>query len=177
MIVAGLGLVVADFRFNGFDMIPDLVGWAVVLGGLAKLVGRSPWFTAAAVAASCGVVLGIPLLVVEAGRGLVAAESLVIGVFVFGTCTGIRAVVDRPHVHVTANVLRWIGTAVTVTALMGTVLGRPTSVTGADAQVAVVIAVLFAFAFFAWFLVFLWSNRKDPAVGALRSRSQPEPVG
>lgn len=177
MVVAGLLLVVNDFRFNGLDLIPDLIGWGIVLGGLAKLAGRSPWFTAAAVAASFGVVLGIPLLVVEAGRGLVAAESLVIGVLVFGTCTGISAVVDRSDVQRTANLLRWIGLAVTLTALLSSALGRSIMVTADGAQVAAAVVVLLALAFFAWFLVFLWSNRKDPALGALDARTQPEPVG
>ena len=75
MVVAGLVLVVVDFRYNGFDLVPDLVGWAVVLGGLVKLLARSRWFAAAAIAAAGGIAIGLPLLVAEPGRLLGVGEG------------------------------------------------------------------------------------------------------
>ena len=176
MIVAGLGLVVADFRFNGFDLVPDVIGWGVVLVGLTKLAARSPWFTAASAAATVGVVLGLPLLLAKPGPVLSAVEGLVLAIVVFGTCTGIREVMTDPRTRANANLIRWTNTVVILAGLTTSLLVGPTEVTG-SAGFGVVMAVLVAFAFLVWFLVFLWSNRKVPALGALRSRTQPEPVG
>jgi hypothetical protein len=175
MIAAGLGPVVADLRYNGFDLIPDLMGWAVVLSGLAKLVGRSPWFTAGAVAAACGVLVGLPLLLAEPGPLLSAVEGVVLAVVVFGTCTGIRDVVANERTRGTANLFRWAELVLTLVALPATLLVGPTEVTG-TAAFGVVVGVLAALAFFACFLVFLWSNRSDPALGAPSPVSRPDPV-
>lgn len=173
MTVAGLGLVVNDFRFNGFDLIPDLLGWGVVLVGLTKLAGRSPWFTAARVAAAFGVLLGIPLLIAEPGRVLSTVEGIVLCVVVFGTCTAIGEIVERTRA--TANLIRWSFLTLTVVALLVSVLVGPTEVSDGGVPV-LVLAVLVAFALLAWFLVFLWTNRTDPALGAPSSRIQPDPV-
>jgi hypothetical protein len=156
-------------------MLPDAVGWAVVLGGLAKLVGRSPWFTAAAVAASCGVVVGLPLLLAEPGPVLSAVESVVLSVVVFGTCTGIRDVVVSERTRGTANLFRWTELVLTLVTLPTTLFVGPVEVTG-SAAFGVVVAVLAVLAFFAWFLVFLWSNRSDPGLGAPGPASRPDPV-
>ena len=177
MMVAGLGLVVADLRLNGFDVIPDLLGWAVVLGGLARLVGRSPWFAAAAVAASCGVVLGLPLLLAEPGPLVSAAEGVVLAVLIFGTCTGIQDVVTSERTRDTANRIRWTGLVLYLVALPANLFAGPTEVTG-PAAFGVVVVVVAVLAYFAWFLVFLWSNRSDPALGAQRGvPARPGPLG
>ena len=51
----------------------------------------------------------------------------------------------------------------------------PTVVTG-PAGLGVVVAVLAALAYVAWLLVFLWTNRKDPALGGAGPMSGPDPV-
>jgi hypothetical protein len=175
MVVAGLGLIVADFRFNGFDFIPDVVGWGFLLGGLVKLRGRSPWFTAAAVAAAFGVLVGIPQQFGEASPALSAVEGLVLGVFVFSTLTGIRAVVGSERTRNTANLLRWSDLTVSVLGALGPVLGGPTEVSGLGVPL-LVLAVLAALGLVVWLLVFLWSIRHDPGLGAPGSMSLPDPV-
>lgn len=146
-----------------------------MLGGLARLVGRSPWFTAAAVAATCGVVLGLPLLFAAPGSVLSAVEGAVLAVVLFGTGSGIRDVVAIERTRRTANLIRWVVLAVLLIPLLANLLVAPTEVTGSAAFV-VVVAVLAGFASLAWFLVFLWTNRSDPALGALGPASRPEPV-
>lgn len=173
--VAGLGLVVVDVRINGFDLVPDLVGWGVVLAGLAKLAGRSPWFTAAKVAAAFGVVLGIPLQFAKAESVVSALEGVVLAVFVFGTCAGIRAVVANERTRDTADLIRWSNLALTLVALFATVPGGPMEVTGPVAF-GVVLAVIAGFASFVWFLAFLWANRAEPVLGASSSTFQSDPA-
>jgi hypothetical protein len=175
MIVVGLGWVVVDFRANGFDLVPDLIGWGFVLSGLTTLSARSPWFTAAGVAAAFGVALGIPLQLTKAGPVLSAVEGVVLAVVIFGTCTGIRMVVASEPTRDTANLLRWSHLFVYLVGSLATLLVRPTRVTGIGGPF-LVLGALVVFGLLAWLLVFLWSNREDPALAALSSRTQPEPV-
>ena len=175
MVAAGLGLVVLDLRYNGLDLVPDLAGWAVVLGGLAKLLTRSRWFTGAAIAAAGGIAIGIPLLVAQPGRLLGAVESVVMAVVVFGTCSGIRDVTVGDRTRDQANLIRWTCLVLTSVALAVGLFVEPTVVTG-FAGLGVVVAALAALAFVAWLLVFLWTNREDPALGATGPVSRPDPA-
>ena len=147
----------------------------MVLAGLAKLAGRSPWCTAAAFAAAWGVLLGIPLLVVEPGWVLTTVETIVLGVVVFGTLTAVREVIEDSRARATANLLRWTYLTLTLVALLAIVLVEPTEVTGANA-LFVAVAALVAITVFVWILVFLWSNRADPVLGSPSSRRQPDPA-
>ncbi|RYC13664.1 hypothetical protein [Nocardioides zhouii] len=175
MVVAGLVLVVVDFRYNGLDLVPDLVGWAVVLGGLVKLLTRSRWFTAAAIAASGGIAIGLPLLVAESGRLLSAVESVVMVIVVFGTCSGIRDVAAGDRTRHQADLIRWTCLVLTSVALAVGLFVEPTVVTG-SAGLVVVVAVLAVLAYVAWLFVFLWTNRDDPALGASGPASRPDPA-
>jgi hypothetical protein len=166
LMVAGWGLVALDFRIDGLDLLPDLIGWAFVLVGLIRVADRSQWFGAAAFAAAFGLVLGIPLLVAEAGPVLSTLCLLGETVVVFGTCTGIREVVGRSRVREAANLLRWADLAISVVALVMIVLVGPVELTavGAAAIVPVVLVTLAALAVMVGFLIFLWTNRQDAAL-------------
>ncbi|MFC6357844.1 hypothetical protein [Luteococcus peritonei] len=82
----GLVAVLVDLRLNGFDVLPDVVGWGLVLAGLWALASLAVDFARARLAALLGLVAaGIELgLFFSEGRYPVA-ESLA-GVVVT-TCT------------------------------------------------------------------------------------------
>ena len=43
-VALGLALALLDLRVSGFDVLPDVVGWVVALGGLSRLVRLDPRF-------------------------------------------------------------------------------------------------------------------------------------
>ena len=161
-VVIGFLLVVFDFRFEGFDLVPDLLGWLLVLAGLMPLTGRSRGFAVAAVAAAAGALLALPLQLSEPGPVLGFLEAVAQTALVFGTCTGVRALVAEPRVRRTADRIRWADLALTgVGTAIGLVADGDTTVDGA-AVGPLLVLVAAALAVAVWFLVFLWSQREQP---------------
>jgi hypothetical protein len=165
-LVVGLLLVIADFRIDGFDVVPDVIGWLVVLAGLLPLAGRSRGFAAAGAAAAVGVLLALPQLVAPPGPLPGFLEGVAETVMVFGTCTGVIALVTDPRVRRTANTIRWADLAVFA---VGTVLGLGAdgslTVAGATAGLLLVLVVV-TLGIVVWFLVFVWSQRHRPELSA-----------
>ncbi len=164
-VVLGFLLVVLDFRIDGFDLIPDVLGWLLVLVGLMPLAGRSPGFAAAAVASAAGALLALPLQLDEPGLVLGLLEAATQTVLVFGTCTGLRAVVAEPRVRQTADRIRWADlTLAGLGAAIGLVAGRGAGGGQVDGAAVVTLLVLLVatLAVAVWFLVFLWSQRARP---------------
>ena len=161
-VVVGLLLVFVDLRIDGFDVVPDVIGWALALIGLHPLSRRHGGFLAAAVAAGIGIVLALPQQLVEPGSVLRTLEAVAETVLVFGTCTGIIALVAEPSVRRTANRIRWtdLGLGLLAT-LLGLALGQDSSLSG-GAVVPVLVLALATIAVVIWFLVFLWRNRHRP---------------
>ncbi len=100
----GLLIDLIDFRFNGFDLLPDLIGYALILAGLTKLRPHSRGFRIAWIAAVVLLLLSaLQLFGVrgeisltsgerpEAGAlGLVSLALAANMVFFYGICDGIR---------------------------------------------------------------------------------------
>ena len=55
----GLILVFVDLRFDGFDVVPDLVGWILVLAGITPLSKLSGWFAVAFWAGAAGLLAAV----------------------------------------------------------------------------------------------------------------------
>jgi hypothetical protein len=159
----GMLLVVLDLRINGFDLLPDPLGWvvgAVAASSLARSAGElhpgaRRWFGAAAVASAVAVVPAVPdwfgvqhpMITVS----VTAAET----VLVFATCTAIMAVL--PARRATANAVRWLdlGLSLAFAALIGAAVAVP------ELGVVALLIGLASLAVFVWFLVLLFRARKD----------------
>ncbi|GIO14752.1 hypothetical protein J19TS2_43070 [Cohnella xylanilytica] len=100
----GLLIDLIDFRFNGFDLLPDVIGYALILAGLTKLRPHSRGYRIAWIAAVVLLLLSaLQLFGVrgeisltggegpEAGAlGLVSLALAANMVFFYGICDGIR---------------------------------------------------------------------------------------
>ena len=88
----GLIAVVVDVRIDGPDLVPDPVAWLVALVGVARLARLHPGFGVAAVGCGLGLLVSLPDWAQpgDGSTGLLTgvAETVV----VFGTCTGLIAI-------------------------------------------------------------------------------------
>ncbi|MDO8143447.1 hypothetical protein [Isoptericola sp. 178] len=173
IVVGGLVIVVLDLRFDGFDVVVDLIGWILVVKALRLLAVRDRAFAVAAVGAVLGGLGSIVQLVpgLTVGDGVLsvlgAVETLALTVVVVATCTGIiHVLAAEPRVVRHARILRALDVAFTVIALglgsspllfsAGSVPGAAVGPVGAG--VVLLLAAL-GFAVLIWFLVFLWRLR------------------
>ncbi|MDO8147308.1 hypothetical protein Q6350_02580 [Isoptericola sp. b515] len=177
IVVGGLVIVVLDLRFDGFDVVVDLIGWILVVKALRLLAVRDRAFAVAAVGAVLGglgsIVQLVPGLTVGAGvvSVLGAVETLALTVVVVAICTGIaRVLAHEPQVVRHARILRATDVALTVVALglgsspvllsAGPTPGTTGWLVGAGAVVLLLGALTFVVLI--WFLVFLWRLRDRP---------------
>ena len=174
----GFLLVILDFRFDGFDLIPDLLGWVIVLAGLMPLAGRSRGFAAAGAAAAVGVLLALPQQLSEPGPVIGLLEAVAETVLLFGTCTGVIALVADPQVRRTANRIRGAdGGRTAVATAVSLAAGGGTAVSVDEAMVLpLLVLVLVGLGIVVWFLLFLWSHRHRPElVSGLGTGEGPAP--
>lgn len=159
----GFLVVVVDVRTDGFDLVPDPLGWVLVLAGLVPLAGRDPWFAAASAASAVGLLVSLPQALAEPGALLTAVQSVVETGLVFGTCTGIMHRVEPPA-RTTGGRIRWTDLGLTaVTTAIGLAAGGAGQVTGA-VVVLLLLPALAALAVMAWFALFLLGVQRHPAL-------------
>ncbi len=159
MLVWGLVMVIVDFRIDGLDIIPDLVGWALCLPALADAASRtrSGWFSLATAGAALGLVSSILSFLGGSEESLVVLlETLAMTAVVFGTCSGVIASHPDPRHHATANIIRWMDLALTVVLAVLILAARDGFGIGAE----VLFLAIPAFVLIIWFLVFV--NRIRP---------------
>ncbi len=102
----GLGIALIDITINGFDLLPDVVGYGLLTAGLSKLGPRNRRYRLARNAASVQLVLSVLSLLgwTPAGisltggiepsidvLGLAAASLAVELAMIYGLCEGIRS--------------------------------------------------------------------------------------
>ena len=165
--VWGYLLAVLDFRINGFDLLPDPLGWAIAAIGLSALSARAQALRLAMVLAAIEAVVSLPLVVTDRIPPLLASlDTLLQTGFVFAVCTGLITLLPhRPDRAGAANVIRWLDLGLTLMILpIGLVADRSTGALAATGAFAIVL-VLVAFAVGVWFVVLLFQVRHDPAVG------------
>ncbi len=158
MLVWGLVMVIVDFRIDGLDIIPDLVGWALCLPALADAASRtrSGWFSLATAGAALGLIGSILGFVDPEESLVVLLETLAMTAVVFGTCSGVIASHPDPRHHATANIIRWMDLALTVVLAVLILAARDGFGIGAE----VLLLAIPAFVLIIWFLVFV--NRIRP---------------
>jgi hypothetical protein len=92
----GLLVVVVDFKVNGYDLVPDPIGWAVFLSGLAGLPSSTRWRGwVTMLAALCllgSIVAWFPQIRVEVSVGGVGPDGLAVGLLATAVMTGVTAV-------------------------------------------------------------------------------------
>ncbi|NYG56644.1 hypothetical protein [Nocardioides perillae] len=108
----GLLVVLVDLRFDGFDVLPDPVGWVVAVVVVSRLAGLHRAFTVATAASVVCLLVSVPgVLATDLGL-LGALDTAATTVFVFAVCTAVRALVRDEAVA--ADQLRWADLGLTV---------------------------------------------------------------
>lgn len=160
-LVVGYALVLVDLRFNGFDLVPDLVGWGLVLWGLVPLTGRDGWFRLALGAAVVELMLALLGVGQPTGGIALLIDMVATMTFIFAVVTGIITAVDRDDVRAAGDPVRWTNLAVglMVLFLVAAVDGDQVADLSDGVTLLVVLAGLGAVV---WFLVFCWKQRAQP---------------
>lgn len=157
----GLLLVVLDVRVDGFDLLPDPLGWCIgayATGSLARGMSGpqtgAPWFRVAAVACAAATLPAIPGWFGAEHPLITLVDSVAETVVVFATCTGIMTAL--PWLRPTANAVRWsdLGTLAVLLVLMAIVAAVPSV-----APLAILAGVA-TLVVFVWFLVLLFRASK-----------------
>ena len=167
MVFGGLLLVVLDFRIDWFDVLPDVIGWLMVIAGLSLVRGRHPGLLGAFIASCLGLVSSVVQLLPDGElTPLVAVgESVAQTGVVFGVCTALMTLGPEPRIRSQAGLVRWLDLGL---ALIGVVLaplltGAPTlsfaATTGAAVGVFLLLVVA-AIVVFVWFMLLLWASRE-----------------
>ena len=169
----GFLIVFVDIRLGGFDVIPDVIGWVIVLAGLLAVSAQHAALRIALIAASIALVVGFVTEYVLASPS--TADGTVWGVldtvastvFIFAMCTGMRDLAraaGNERIAAQADVVRWLDVALTVVVLaIAAAAGFPEERIGIGSSSALPLLALPLLAFVAialavviWFLVLLF---------------------
>ncbi len=118
----GLLLVVVDLRVQGLDLVPDPIGWAVLLVGALRLVPLHRAFVVVAWASGVGLVASLPDWLGAQGTLLTMAFSVAETVLVFATCTAVMVL--APGHRRGADAIRWWDLGLTVAAVVLVAVAR-----------------------------------------------------
>lgn len=112
-IAIGLVLVILDVTVNGFDVIPDVIGWLFVLVGLGderrRLPGANGLLSVAGVATGVALLLSVPGLMPDDEASILWMLSLPQLVFSFLLCTALATYLPRDAIPTRRFAgLRWV---------------------------------------------------------------------
>lgn len=157
LVVWGMLLVAVDLRIDTFDVLPDPVGWLLVVVGALALRSHSRWFGLVVLAGSLGVMISAPQVLGPLdSTPFELASTLAETVVVFGMCSGIRDAISQDQgIRTTAHRIR-VADLLLVALLMALVLAGP------DLAPVLLVAVLATLGVFVWFCVFLLGHRRHP---------------
>ena len=159
--VLGFLVVLLDLRVGGVDLLPDLVGWILVLLGLVPLLRRSGWFQLAAGAAVLELVVSVAELT-QPATGLPALiDSVATTVLLFAVTSGVIAGVGSQEVRAAGDPVRWTNLVLGVVSIILVALVDGGGTLEASTAL-IVILVLATLAAVVWFLVFCWQQREQP---------------
>lgn len=162
-VVWGLVLVAADIRIDSVDVIPDPLGWLLVLGGLVPLSRLDPWFTGATVAAGCALAMSVPDLMTALQGWLGLAYAALQLALVICTCGALLRRLQDPADRRSAGIIRTFSLALAgVLVAVGLTVGVDEVEVSGSAGLPIVVLTLTALAVFVWFLVLLAQVRHDP---------------
>jgi hypothetical protein len=121
----GLLIVLVDLRYDGVDVIFDLVGWAMAYAGARKLYPLDKAFRAAAGFAFLGALLAVGELLLR--QDVPALEAIAWAGVAIPSCTGLLRITGDRRV---ANYASWLRSAVFVSVVMTLMIGWGTSAGG-----------------------------------------------
>ena len=202
-VTLGLLLVLADVRLGGLDVLPDVLGWVLVVLGTRALARTDPRFTWVVRLAVLAAVLSLASLwhpvatVTEPGGATTltatapagpaglhgALDSAHHAVAVVVTVLLSLRIRDRARVQGDAAVARRFGLFAVLHAALGSLVllasvaaalvGSAQQATPVWADVALLVGVLAAFAVQVWFLVALAGIRQLPWLQPGQPAAQP----
>ncbi|QWC84223.1 hypothetical protein KLP28_11560 [Nocardioidaceae bacterium] len=149
LVVIGFLVVIADLRADGFDLLPDPIGWVLVVIGLAPLRGRHPGFSVAygtaiaLVPLSLLLLSSVDLLDGAAARAASLLDTLTTVAVEAGVLLGVAALTARERTRRIALVAL-AGAALAAVIGAASALFAPveqTTVSGGSAALLVVVVV------------------------------------
>jgi hypothetical protein len=167
----GLLIVIVDIRTGDFDVVVDLVGWLLMVGGLWRLRDVDLWFRRARLGAIVGAIGSVAQVLPGSGVPLwlqTSVETVASTWVVFGVCTALmRTAPDAPVLVGRARTIRAADVATSAVALLLTVAtgasavttGTSTVATGAAAVVVLLFAIV-TLVVAVCFLVLVWTQRR-----------------
>lgn len=160
-VLGGFLLASLDLRYNGFDMLPDVVGWILVLSGLGSLTALGRWFLVGVVATTVVGFLSLLQQSAEPGQELRTAVAALETLVTFSTCSGILAAIGDDPARRRVDALRWtdLGFAVVLFAGSAAVGFETVETMWALPLVIVGLGIL------VWFLLTLFTLRDHPRLG------------
>lgn len=169
LVVLGFLLVIADFSIDGFDLLPDPIGWLLVVLGLAPLRDRHAGFTAAYWAAIVLVPLSLllfsstDLLAGGAQRAVTVLDQLTQFAVEAGVLIAVAALSQRERTRRIALVALAIDAVLTVAQIVLALVGpaQQTDVSGGAAGI-VVLGVLLVLGLVLAALVWLYRVGQEP---------------
>lgn len=133
----GLLVVLLDLRFDGFDVVMDPVGWAMVVAGLGRLRHRHPGLATARAAAMAAGVVSVVQVVLALANPIASAwvsvaEALLDLAVVVPLCTAVASLLadHDPRRARTVTTIRTAEIVLTVVLLPVAVWGAMTTPPG-----------------------------------------------
>lgn len=158
LLALGQAIVLLDFRVNGFDLVPDPLGWAIGVAAMSTLAGLHHGFVTVGWAGVAGTVVSLPNWVdPDAFAGLL---NVVLGalslLLVVSACTAIKDTL--PTRAASAHAVRGMTLVVTAVLVLVILLATAASELGA----LVLVVGLVALGVHVWFLVLLVGSSTLP---------------
>ncbi len=155
-----MAVVAVDFRVDGFDLLLDPVGWAVLAVSVGRLADLDGWFTAAASVSWVGALVALPVVTTaEAGASAWVGDLTLLlqSMALFSMCTGMIRHLPADHPgRRWLDPVRWVDLAATVIVYGGGLVGG-----AAEAGLALPALVAIVVVFVA-FVVITWTLREEP---------------
>ena len=151
----GLILVLVDVRIQGFDVVPDPIGWVMAAWALGSVATVHRGFRVAGIAAWLAVIPSLPDWFT--GESYLIAISIAVALLVveFAACTAVMAV--SPARAPSASAIRWLA--------LGLSAALPLAIAGASVEPGVgliaLVIILADLAVAVWFLVMLYGVAKE----------------
>lgn len=177
-IALGLGLVLVDVSIDGFDLVPDAIGWLFVAGGVHALSSRHRAYAAGRALAIANAVLAVVTYVPatpSAATLIAVLADLGALAFVLALCTGLIATEDARTAR-RATAIRWLQIAATVATVVLLIVTGQVASFGSEADPGAwwplaVLAIVMGVGSNLWLVVLLLSLRQRDPVEASASPS------
>ncbi|MFN8193194.1 MAG: hypothetical protein U0R80_02830 [Nocardioidaceae bacterium] len=161
----GMAVVVVDVRVNGFDLILDPAGWAILAFAVGRLSAVDGWFRAAAAFAWVGVLAAVPVVTTAeatAPRWVADLTLLLQSAVLFSMCTAMIRHLPAGHPgRRWLDPVRWVDLGATLAVYLLTPFGDVGALLAVVGLLAFVVAAVV-------FVVITWTLRAEPPFASPR---------